>query len=323
MTALRRVAGHFGRCATAAARAYTSHLGPQLSAALAYHVLLSLFPLLIFLVAILGLVLSDEQVKDTVINWLLDTLPLADSAKADIENAVEGIASPSSAAGLVSIAALIWAASGAMAAVRTGLDLVWEPGPSHRRPAGRAKILDLLLVLIAGAFVLISVGLSIVIQVMLDRTDLGAFESVVSVAGELTRLALPFAFTFATFVLLYARVPAARPPIRTVWLGALLAALVFEGLKIGFTFYLTNFARYNIIYGSLGAAVAFLVFAYLSGSVFFLGADFAAAWPATREPSPPSAETPEPLTHRARRLVRGLFFRHHDASPGAPDDPQH
>jgi membrane protein len=323
VTALRRLAGHFGRCAVAAARAYTRRLGPQLSAALAYHVLLSLFPLLILLVAVLGLVLNDEQVRNTVVDWLLGALPLAEDAKVDIEKAVDGIATPASAAGLVSIAALIWAASGAMAAVRTGLDLVWEPAPSYRRPAGRAKILDLLLVLLAGAFVLISVGLSIVIQVMLDRADLGAFESVVSAAGEFTRIVLPFVFTFATFVLLYARVPAARPPVRTVWLGALLAAIVFEGLKVGFTYYLTNFARYNLIYGSLGAAVAFLVFAYLSGAVFFVGADFAAAWPATREPRPPSTEPPEPLTHRARRLVRGLFFRQHDASRGAPDERQH
>ena len=236
------------RALSAAVSAYSSHLGPQLSAALAYHVLLSLFPLLIFLVAILGLALNDEATRERVVDWLLDLLPVTEDARDTVESAVEGISTPASAAGLLSLIPLIWAASGAMAAIRKGLDVVWKP--EQRRPAGRAKLLDVLLVLLAGAFVLVSVGLTVIIQVALDRADLGAFEAVVSAAGELTRLALPFLFTFATFVLLYARVPWARPPFRTVWLGALVAALAFEVLKVGFGIYLSHFANYNLIYGS-------------------------------------------------------------------------
>jgi len=320
VTALRRLGGRLARAVPAAFCAYSAHLGPQLSAALAYRVLLSLFPLLILVVSVLGLVLNDAELQETVVDWLLDALPLTDAARADVERAVEGIATPVSAAGLVSIAALVWAASGAMTTVRTGLDQVWEP--PRQRPPGRAKLLDLLLVLGAGVLVLVSVGLTIVIEVVLDRTDLGAFESVVSAAGQLTRLALPFLFTFGTFVLLYTHVPAARPSVRTVWPGALLAALAFEALKHGFAVYLANFARYNLIYGSLGAAVGFLVFAYLAGSVFFLGADFAAVWPKSREPAPRQAAEPVPFGRRVRRFVRGLFFNEREpSSGGSPREP--
>ena len=69
------------------------------------------------------------------------------------------------------------------------------------------------------------------------------------------------------------RVPWARPAFRTVWLGALVAALAFEALKVGFGIY-PHFANYNLIYGSLGAVIGFLVFTYLAGAIFFLGADF-------------------------------------------------
>jgi membrane protein len=321
VNALRRLAGRLARAVPAAVSAYSAQLGPQLSAALAYRVLLSIFPLLILVVSVLGLVLNDPETQETVVDWLLDALPLTEDARADVERAVDGIATPASAAGLVSIAALVWAASGAMATVRIGLDQVWEP--PLRRPAGRAKLLDLLLVLVAGLLVLVSIGLTVVIEVVLDRTDLGAFESVVSAAGELTRLALPFVFTFGTFVLLYTHVPAARPPARSVWPGALLAALAFEGLKFGFAIYLSNFARYNLIYGSLGAAVGFLVFSYLAGSVFFLGADFAAAWPKSRDPAPPATAEPEPVARRARRFVRGLFFHEREASDGGSGEERH
>ena len=315
MKALRRLAGRTVRAFGAAVSAFSSHLGPQLSAALAYHVLLSLFPLLIFLVAILGLALNDEATRERVVDWLLDRLPVTEDARDTVESAVEGISTPASAAGLLSLIPLVWAASGAMAAIRKGLDVVWKP--EQRRPAGRAKLLDVLLVLLAGAFVLVSVGLTVIIQVALDKADLEAFEGVVSAAGELTRLALPFLFTFATFVLLYARVPWARPPFRTVWPGALVAALAFEVFKVGFGIYLAHFANYNLIYGSLGAVIGFLVFTYLAGAIFFLGADFAAAWPKVREPVPQATAEREPLLHRARRLARGLFV--HERHPSGKD----
>jgi membrane protein len=265
-------------------------------------------------VAVLGLVLQDDEVKASVTSWLLDALPLSEGAQADVERAVDGIATPASAAGILSIGALAWAASGAMAALRKGLDLVWEP--PRRRPPGRAKLFDLLLVLAAGLLALVSLGLTVVTEVVLDVRDLGAFESVVSAAGELTRLALPFLLTFVTFVLLYSRVPAVRPPVRAVWPGALVAAIVFEGLKVGFAAYLASFSRYNLVYGSLGAVVAFLVFAYLAGTVFLLGAELAAAWPGSREP-PVRPTEGEPFVRQVRRVVRGLFF--HDAE-GRGDD---
>jgi membrane protein len=299
--------GRLWRSSVAAVQGFLAHLGPQLSAAIAYHVLLSIFPLLIFLVAILGLVLQDDEVQASVTEWLLDSLPLSEDAATDIARAVEGLATPASAAGVVAIAGLIWAASGVVAAARKSLDLVWEP--PHRRPAGRAKIVDLLFILVAGALVLVSLGLTIVIEVVSERRDLGYFESVVSAWGELTRRLLPFLLTFGTFTVVYSRVPAARPPIRVTWTGALVAALAFEALKVGFAVYLANFASYNLIYGSLAAVVAFLIFSYLAGALFLLGAEFAVAWPESREPDPPTSGESEPLLQRVRRLVRGLFVR--------------
>jgi membrane protein len=317
---IRRVAGRVARAVVAAVQGYFAHLGPQLSAAIAYHVLLSLFPLLILLLGVFGLVLQDDQTKEDVTNWLLDSLPLSAEGEAEIEAAVEGIATPASAAGIVSLLGLAWAASGAMAAVRKSLDLVWEtPRP---RPVGAAKLFDLLLVLGAGLLVLLSFGLTVVIEVVADRIDLGAFDSVVSAAGEFTRLALPFVLTFATFVLLYARVPAQPRPLRLVWPGALVAAVAFEALKIGFAVYLASFARYNIIYGSLGAVIAFLVFAYLAATVFLIGGELSAAWPRSREVGEQDEKKDGEggsLWVQARRLVRGLFV--HDL-PEASEEPR-
>ena len=300
------------RALSAAVSAYSSHLVPS-SRPRSPTTCCSFFPLLIFLVAILGLALNDEATRERVVDWLLDRLPVTEDARDTVESAVEGISTPASAAGLRR-SSRSSAASGAMAAIRKGLDVVWKP--EQRRPAGRAKLLDVLLVLLAGAFVLVSVGLTVIIQVALDRADLGAFEGVVSAAGELTRLALPFLFTFATFVLLYAgALGAAVVPHRVA--GCARGRAGLRGAQGRLRHLPRALRELQPHLRLLGAVIGFLVFTYLAGAIFFLGADFAAAWPNVREPPPRATAEREPLLHRARRLVRGLFV--HERHPSGKD----
>ena len=63
---------------------------------------------------------------------------------------------------------------------------------------------------------------------------------------------------------------------------ALVATIFFEILKNGFSFYLANFGRYDVVYGSLGAVVIFLFWTYLSATVLLLGAEVASEYPRVR-----------------------------------------
>src|SRR4029450_10127151 len=94
----------------------------QYAAAIAYRVLFSLFPLTIALVSIFGLVLQDDEVRQSVISELIDYLPVDPSGEAQIQKQIEEIATPLSAIGLISLVALIWGASGMMASIRLGLE---------------------------------------------------------------------------------------------------------------------------------------------------------------------------------------------------------
>src|SRR5512145_2219850 len=116
----------------------------QYAASIAYHVLFSLFPLTIVLVSIFGLVLQDDELRQRVIDEIVDVLPVSEEGQADVESSVEGIASPLSAIGLVSLVALLWGASGMMAAIRIGLEAALKV--DRRRPAAHAKLIDLVLV---------------------------------------------------------------------------------------------------------------------------------------------------------------------------------
>src|SRR5216117_2127437 len=91
---------------------------PQQSAAIAYRVLFSMAPLAIVLVSIFGLVLQDDSVRQTVVDAVVDALPVSVAGRQDVEDAITAIATPASAAGLISLFVFAWAATGMMTALR-------------------------------------------------------------------------------------------------------------------------------------------------------------------------------------------------------------
>lgn len=298
-----------------AAALYPRHYCPQMAAAISYHVLFSLVPLLVVLVAILGLVLQNERAREDVVAWLLDVIPLSEGASRTLERAVGGIATPASAAGVVALAGLAWSASAMMGAIRTALGAIF--GGDVRRPLLRGKAVDLALVAGAGLLALLSFGLTVALRVA-ERASagaadvLGAFGSVVTAAGNLVGILVPLGLTLATCVLLYRYVPLRRPRFGDLLPGAVLAACAVEALKTGFAVYIAHLTDYNAIYGSLGAVLAFLFFVYLAASALLFGAELAAAWPAAAQRSAGGPPSP-PLRRRIRALVLGLW--RHEQQP--------
>jgi membrane protein len=108
-----------------------------------------------------------------------------------------------------------------------------------------------------------------------------------------------------------------RSPAK-VWPGALVAALMFQVLSIGFSIYIESFGSYNLVFGALGAVAVFLFWVYLNASVMIFGAEVAAEYPRMRageQAGMPGVS--EPLTQQGWRTVRGLFVR---SGPTAPQD---
>jgi membrane protein len=265
----------------AAVSAYTGHFGPQMAAAISYYVLFSLFPLTIFLVGIFGILVRDDARRERLVEWLLDRLPLSDAAGPSLDGAVSGLATPASLAGLAALVGVLWSASAMMGAMRAALAAVWAP--ELRRNFVRGKALDLLLVMLAGLLVLVAFALTLVVRLIGRLSDelagwLEPVKDVVSVAGALTETLVPLTLVFVTILLLYRYVPPIRPAFADLWLPALLATIALQVTTTGYAYYLSRFADYNLVYGSLGAVVGFLVLVYLAATVFIFCAELAAVW---------------------------------------------
>ena len=148
-----------------AAAAYSLNLCPQLASAIAYRVLFSLFPLAIFLISIFGLLIENDERRNEIVTWIVDNLLLSPEGSVRLDEAVAGLATPTSALGLVALLGVLWGASGMMAAIRVALTNVWG---TERRQAWRGKAFDLLLVLLAGVLLLVAFSLTLVVRLAED-----------------------------------------------------------------------------------------------------------------------------------------------------------
>jgi membrane protein len=293
----------------AAARKYGRDRCPQLAAAVSYHVLFSLVPLFMFLVSVFGIVLRDEDVRADLIDELLARFPLTAEAGVDIERILASVPTPASAIGIVSIAALLWSASGMMASLRVALTAAFDDG--SQRPFFHSKLVDLLLVFSAAVLLLVSFGLALLVHAVprwstrlsewLSSADLDEW-------GVLGNVA-PALLAFVAFVALYHLVPPSRPRIRDVWIGALVGAAGFAVVNVGFSYYLATVATWDLVYGSLGSVLAFLLVVYLEVAVFLFGAELASEWSRCAVVSVERSERPPPVPRRVLELVRGLFVK--------------
>ena len=256
---------------------------PQMAAGISYYVLFSIFPLAILAISISGLILTDDSIRQDVVDRLFNALPLSqDEGRADLERAVDGVATGLSAIGLVSVLGLLWAAAGVMGGIRHALNEAWDV--SYRRPFLRAKLLDILMVTAVALLVSLSIAATFFLQVARRVSGslsdwLGPLGSGATGSFEVVAVLVPLTVSFATFMFVYKVVPSVRTRWREIWPGALLAAVLFEVVKNGFAIYLRYFGNYDAVYGSLGAVIAFLFFVYISASILLLGAEMASEWP--------------------------------------------
>ena len=298
---------------------FTDRCG-QHAAGIAYRVLFSLVPLSIVLVAIFGIVLRNDDFRTSVINEIVDALPLSDSGGAKVTRQIEEWASPATAFGLVSLLVFGWAATGMMAALRAGLEVAMHV--ERGRPAVRGKLVDVILIVGAAALVLGAVLINLATRVVTTWVERPLDWAGVDggLLGQALTTGVPLVLTTCVVLLLYRFVPARRLKLGDALAGAIVTAflLLLISLVSGVIYERTR--SLSVVYGSLTVALIFLYSVYLYASALLLGAEVAAAW------SRPSIGPSEPLTRQIRRAALGLFV-HQDlpaarpARPRVPTDP--
>lgn len=279
--------------------------GPRLAAAVAYYVLLSVFPLVLVLVSVAGAVLTDPGLREDFVDALADALPVTASGADSIDSVLRGMASSAGTVGVVSALGLLWTASGMMAALRGGLDALMGADDAVPRPFLQGKLVDLAMLVAAALLVAGSAGATIADRVAREQVvdPLG----LPGIALAVARVVVPVGLAVGVLVILLRWVPSRGPRLRHVWPSALIGAVALWALTFGFATFVDNFGNYNVVYGSLVAVVVFLVYVYAAAYLVFLAAAFAA------DAEEVAALRPLPggpgLRAELLRFLRGLVLR--------------
>jgi membrane protein len=242
------------------------------AAALTYYGILSLFPALIALVSIVGLVGSSA------------TQPLVENvgafapgpAKDIVTNAIEGLGQSQGGAGIVFIVGLggaLWAASGYVGAFMRASNSIYDVGegrPIWKTIPARLAITVVMLVLLAASAIMV-----VVTGPLADKVGqaIGLGDIAVT-AWDIAKWPVLLLIVSLMFAILYWGAPNVRQPgFRWVTPGGILAVLVWIVASAAFAVYVATFGSYNKTYGALAGIIIFLVWLWISNVAILLGAE--------------------------------------------------
>ena len=246
---------------------FRAHRGFFHAAGLAFSFLTCLVPILFFIVSLAGFVLSRKAASEVVLKQLSELLPVY---KEELHASLAEIIRRRRLSGLLGTGVLLLFATQLFASLRLVLNDIFgfSRGPGLLREIGK----DLLLLLLMGVLFLAS----ILVFDLFGWIRLLLFAPAKMPAEWIRSLVMALAVSFSTmlFFVMYRYFPHQRISAGAALAGALLAGLLWEAAKQAFRWYILRVGVYDAIYGPLGALVALGMFAYYSGIVFILGAEF-------------------------------------------------
>lgn len=253
------------------------------AAAISYYTILSIFPFLLFLVVVSTRLLEDPELSVSAIRLLGSYMPNGRQFMIDTLPVLQKI---SGTLGVVSVAGLAWSSMGLFAALRTGLDQVagerTPPSSLLQRWASfiavLASSLGLLMCLALATLLSFVARLSVqFLSVGLDQ--LGQSSSELSslllrpagLALQAGTLALSQLITWVGILALLNNLPRTRPGVHNCMVPALWVTLALDQLKGWFILFVGSNDDFTVVHGPLSAAIAFMLWAYLSALVFLYG----------------------------------------------------
>lgn len=248
--------------------------GPRLGAALAYYTALSLAPLLVVVVAIVGLAFGAEAARGEIVGQFRDTIgteaaTFVEQLAVKSRSETRGIVATS-----IAIGVLIFGASGVFSNLQSALNTIWKvPG---RTPEGgfftvvKEQLLSFSLV--CGCAFLLLVSLVVTAVLAGVNSQVTGWMPGMDALAEVLNFVLNFLLTAALFALMFKWLPETRLAWRDVLIGAITTAALFSIGRYLIGLYLGKTAV-GSTYGAAGAFVVLLVWIYYSTQIMLFGAE--------------------------------------------------
>ena len=257
-----------------AASDWSHDRAPRLGAALAYYTVFSLVPLLIIIIALIGLVFGQEAAQSAIMAQIAHLV--GEQSAAAIKDMIQRASQPSTGllATLIAIVTLLVGASGVFGQLQDALNAVWGVEPKEGRGIWgfiKDRFLSFVAVLGTGFLLLVSLVLSSALAAF-GKWFSGLLPLPEAVL-ETFNFLLSFVVVTGLFALIFKVLPDARIAWRDVWVGAALTSALFTIGKFAIGLYLGK-SDVGSAYGAAGSLVIVLVWVYYSAQILLFGAEF-------------------------------------------------
>ncbi|WP_294372294.1 YihY/virulence factor BrkB family protein [uncultured Clostridium sp.] len=239
-----------------------------LSSQLAYYLILSFFPFMIFLVTLIGFSpLSSVEVLENL-NALLPK-SIVDLTKSIISEVVD-----SQRTGLlgVSVLLMIWTSSSAFRAIIKGINKAY--GLKESRSLIKRSIVSMIGILALAIIIILALSMlvfgNVIGSYVITRIP---FYKIIIFIWNMFRYAFAFIVMIFIFAFIYMFAPAKKLRLKEVIPGAVFSTIGWIVVSFAFSFYINNFSNYSRFYGSLGAVFILMTWLFLVSMIFILGVE--------------------------------------------------
>lgn len=268
----------------------------RLAAALAFYTMLSLAPLLIVVLKIVGAVWGTKAAKGQLFDYINQTVGSrgAEAIQGMIAN---DLPNGGGLATIISLLILIYSGSNVFAELQDSLNTIWEVQPKPDRPwwaTVKDRAFSFGLVLVVAFLLLVSLVLSSMLSILSAH-----FLPSTGWIAEILHLVISLVVITGLFGLMFKYLPDVHIRWRYVWIGAAITAVLFTIGKFLLGLYLGRASTVSV-YGAFGSLVALLLWTYYSAQIFFFGAEFTQVYVERHGGRGQVAENAVPITEEAR-----------------------
>ncbi len=235
------------------------------AAALTYYAIFSIFPIIILISTIIGMVLQDPAKQQRIFDALISLMPEGTEAITDL---LQSVTQARTVTSIIALLTLLWSATGFLRGLLSAIDLI------HSRQYTRSSFVMrglgvLIIVLAAPILFLLLIISGLAAQILRAFPLPEVWHQTMSLLAS----GLPvFLIATLVFFLMMRYIPKERASSRISLMAAIVTAMAWVLLGYGFSLYLrSGFSNFNLIYGSIGAVMALMLYLYLSNVVILFG----------------------------------------------------
>lgn len=258
-----------------AGQTFAKERAPEAAASMAYFTFFSLFPLILVTISFASFILKSQFVQDQVYQFIIDLIPISPDI---IVTNIENVLTKRGAVGWIAIVSLIWSATSMFNIFALNVDRAWSDERSHNFLERR--LIGIIIIVGLSILILILWGLKTILNLELIENLLVYFQVPVFQTNlyEILAYITPRIFRFIIFWVMYQWIPKAMvKPSEAFW-GAAFAIILTELITVIMNWYISSqWVRYELIYGSLGRIIAFMLWIYFSSYMILFGAHISSA----------------------------------------------